>query len=229
MKFQWFGASHFLVTTETGVKVAMDPFQYNIIVDGPEPPPGGNVIRPTYTGEADVVTMSHGHFDHSYICAIGGVPRLYTGGADQTYRGVQFSSTTTYHGENRGLNNVITIEAEGIRACHVGDHGHVLTDRQVAEIGRVDILMTNWDNDPVEMTFEVLEKVLAQLKPRVVFPMHHVVVDDFMTKRKGFMKMDVSEVTFTADTLPDEMKVMLLTPDKGNPVNFFAEEPAGAL
>ncbi len=227
MKFQWFGASHFLATTAEGVRIVTDPFQYNIIVDADPLPPGGNVIRPIYHGEADVVTMSHGHFDHSYLCAIQGVPRLYTGGAPREYKGVKFSSVTTYHGEYRGLNNIITFEADGIRVCHVGDHGYVLSDRQVEGIGRVDILMTSWDDDPVEMTFDVLGKVLAQLKPRVVFPMHHCVVNEFMTRQKHFIdhrKDNVTEVEFTADTLPSEMTVVLIKPSLGNPINFFAVE-----
>lgn len=231
MKFEWFGASHFLVTTDSGVRIAMDPFQYNIIVEGAEPPPGGNVIRPTYSGEADIVTMTHGHFDHSYLCAIGGVPRLYTGGAPRTYKGVKLGSVTAYHGSNRSLNNIITVAADGLRICHVGDLGHVLKNHQLAGIGRVDILMTNWDDDPVQMTFDVLEAVLGQLKPRVVFPMHHTLVNEFMTGRKHFIDHrldDVTEVVFTPETLPADMTVILIKPSLGNPINFFAEETAGA-
>jgi len=228
MKFQWFGAAHFLITTDAGVKIAMDPFQHNIIVEGATLPPGGNIIRPTYTGEADVVTMSHGHFDHSYVWPIQGMPLLYTGGSPREFKGVKFSSVNTYHGINRTSQiSFICIEADGIRIHHTGDHGHVLSDEQLAQIGRVDILMTNWDNDQGQMTFEVLDKVLNQLKPKVVFPMHHTKVDAFMTSRKNFIdhRVDnVTEVEFKRDTLPSEMTVMLLKPSLGNPINFFAEE-----
>ena len=226
MKFQWFGASHFLITTDSGVRIATDPFQYNIIVESDPLPPGGNVIRPTYSGEADVVTMSHGHFDHSYPCAVQGVPRLYTGGEPREYKGVKFSGVAAYHGDNRGINYIICIEAEGIRFCHVGDLGQVLNDRQLAQIGRVDILMTNWDDDPVEMTFDVLDDFLNKVKPKVVFPMHHCIVNGFMTSRKNFIdhRLDnVTEVEFKAETIPPEMTVILLKPSLGNPVNFFAE------
>ena len=92
MKFQWFGASHFLITTDSGVRIAVDPFQNNDIVDHEPLPPYGTAIRPTYTGEADVVVMSHGDGDHSYIWNIQGVPRLYAGGGPQEYKGVRFSS-----------------------------------------------------------------------------------------------------------------------------------------
>jgi L-ascorbate metabolism protein UlaG (beta-lactamase superfamily) len=229
MKFQWFGASHFLATTASGTRIAMDPFQYNIIVEGDNPPPGGNVIRPTYSGDADIVTMTHGHFDHSYLCAIQGVPRLYTGGEARTFKDVRLDSVATYHGANRGYNHIILMEADGLRICHVGDHGHVLKDHQLSQIGRVDILMTSWDDDPSQMTFDVLDVVLGQLKPKVVFPMHHTLVNEFMTGRKHFIdhRLDnVTEVAFTPDTLPSEMTVILIKPSFDNPINFFAEPDA---
>ena len=230
MKFQWFGVSHFLITTDAGVRIATDPFQYNIIVD--QKPKDANIIRPTYSGEADVVTISHSHGDHSYIWAIQGVPLVYTGGAPEEFKGVKFSSVASYHGMYLGLNNIIIIEADDLRICHVGDHGHVLNDKQIEEIGRVDILMTNWDDDPMEMTFEVLDVVLNQLKPKVVFPMHHVIVNEFMTGRKGFVDLtvdNVTEVEFTAESLPSEMQVVLFKPSLGNPVNYCDEEQPGGI
>jgi L-ascorbate metabolism protein UlaG (beta-lactamase superfamily) len=225
MKFQWFSASHFLITTDTGVKIVTDPFQNNDIVDHEPLPPYGTAIRPTYTGEADVVAMSHGDGDHSYIWNIQGVPRLYAGGKPQEYKGVKFSSVATCHGgDTTYRNNFIGIEADGIRVWHSGDNGQVLSDKQVAQIGRVDILLTNWDDDPLEMTFDVLDKVIDQLKPKVVIPMHHVLVDEFMTRRKGFIdhRVDnVTEVEFKANTLPSEMQVILIKPALGTPLDFF--------
>jgi len=57
--------------------------------------------------------------------------------------------------------------------------------------------------------------------------MHHCLVDDFMTRRKGFIdhRLDnITEVEFKANTLPSEMKVILIKPSFGNPINFFAED-----
>jgi len=209
MKFEYYGASHFLITTDKGIKIATDPFMYNIIVESDPMPAGGNVIRPTYTGPADIITMSHSHFDHSYAYAIKGVPRLYNGGSPKEFKGVKFSTIVTYHGDNRGLNNWICIEADGLRVHHNGDHGTELTNEQVSQIGRVDILMTNWDDDPAEMTFEILDKVINQLKPKVVIPMHHLRVDEFLTSRKGFVRLETNEAEFKADSLPSETKFVL--------------------
>lgn len=229
MKFQWFGASHFLVTTDKGVKIAMDPFHNCDIHEGDgDPPPYGSQIRPTYSGEADIVTMTHGDGDHSYIWNIQGLPRLYTGGAPREYKGIKLSGVASCHGfDTTFRNNFIGIEVDGLRIWHAGDNGQVLSAEQLAKIGRVDILMTNWDDDPLEMTFGMLDIVLDQLKPKVVFPMHHCTVDGFMTSRKNFIDHrldDVTEVEFKSNTIPSEMTVILIKPSLGNPINFFDPE-----
>jgi L-ascorbate metabolism protein UlaG (beta-lactamase superfamily) len=57
MKLRWFGQSSFLLTSDAGTRVLMDPFDRRM---------GYKVPRV----EADVVTTSHDHFDHNYL---GGV------------------------------------------------------------------------------------------------------------------------------------------------------------
>lgn len=227
MKVKWYGASQFLITTDSGVKIIIDPFQNNELFDPPMPV-FGNVLRPTYTGEADIVVMSHEDGDHSYIWNIKGVPRLYAGGMPREYKDVKFSAVATCHGtDDTYRNNFIGIETEDLRIWHTGDSGQILSQEQLEKIGNVDILMTNWDDDPMEMPFEMLDKVLGQLNPKIVIPMHHCHVDEFMTERKNFIdhcKNNVIEVEFKKSRLPSEMTVMLFKPCNGNPLNFFDPE-----
>jgi L-ascorbate metabolism protein UlaG (beta-lactamase superfamily) len=229
MKMKWYGASEFLITTDNGVKILTDPFQNNEIFEGPaRMPVFGNVIRPTYTDEADVVVMSHMDGDHSYIWNVRGAPRLYAAGGPQEYKGIKFSSVATLHGNDTTYrNNFIGIEADGIRIWHSGDSGQVLNAQQLKRIGRVDIFMTNWDDETMEMPHEMLDKVLGQLNPKVVIPMHHCYIDEFMTDRKNFIdhrKDNVTEVEFKKDKLPSEMTVILFKTCNGNPLNFFDPE-----
>lgn len=227
MKIKWYGASQFLITTDKGIKILTDPFQNNEIFDGAMPV-FGNVIRPTYTGEADIVVMSHMDGDHDYIWNVRGVPRLYAGGEPHEYKGIKFSSVPTCHGNDTTYrNNFVGIEADGIRLWHTGDNGQVLSDEQLERIGRVDILMTNWEDETMEMPNEMLDKVLRQLNPKVVIPMHHCHVDEFMTDRKNFIdhrEDGVVELEFKKDKLPSEMTVILIKPCNGNPINFFDPE-----
>ncbi|MBU3934460.1 MBL fold metallo-hydrolase, partial [Patescibacteria group bacterium] len=68
---------------------------------------------------------------------------------------------------------IYTIEAEGIKFCHLGDLGQTqLTDEQLEEIGSVDLLMI-----PVGGTYTVssqeASKIISQIEPKLVIPMHY--------------------------------------------------------
>jgi L-ascorbate metabolism protein UlaG (beta-lactamase superfamily) len=211
MKIKWFNVSSFMLTADNGTRVITDPYAYNYKPQLMPLPPNYEANRPGIEEYADVVTMSHGHFDHSYVGAgnIKGVPRLYTGGAPREYKGVKFNGVAAYHDpidhNHHGIVNIIGIEADGIRIHHFGDYGQRrLYDEQVALIGRADILMVPWG--------EWVQALIEQLKPRVVLPMHHARVDDYMRSLKGFTDLTgkASELEFTAKTLPSEMQVIML-------------------
>jgi L-ascorbate metabolism protein UlaG (beta-lactamase superfamily) len=52
---------------------------------------------------------------------------------------------STYHdsskGSERGDNTIFTIDIDKVQLCHLGDLGHLLSDKELAEIGPVDILL----------------------------------------------------------------------------------------
>lgn len=213
MKIKYFNVSCFLITTDKGVRIITDPYQYNIKPDNPPPDYKGD--RPAVEEFADVVTMSHTHGDHNYLWSIKGVPQLYNGGAPAEIKGVKFSGVASLHdnyGENgdmptRGLNGLIGIDAEGIRIWHMGDYGlqKRLYDDQLARIGRVDILMTPWGS--------FASGIISQLRPKVVLPMHHTSVKQ-VKDVKGFTDMTdkTSELEYTTKNLPSETKVIMLKP-----------------
>jgi len=206
MKIRLLTVSCFLIITDKGVRIITDPYWHNYIPDNPPP---GQTEHPPISEFADVVTMTHEHFNDSYIWAVKGLPRLYTGGAPAEIKGVKFSGVVARHiGNNQCLNTIIMIEADGIRMVHMGDFGqNRLDDEQLVKIGRVDILMTRWSDMPV---------ILHQLKPKVVLPMKNARADDYMRSLKGFTRLDnTSELEFKARTLPSDMKVIMLTPELG--------------
>jgi L-ascorbate metabolism protein UlaG (beta-lactamase superfamily) len=206
MKIKWINVACFLITSDKGTKIITDPFFHLYIPD--DPPPGGNPIRPGIEEYADVISLSHGHFDHSYIYAIKGVPRLYTGGAPVEIKGVRFSSVVAWHdnyGEGgRGLVDVNCLEVDDMRIVHMGDYGQKeLTDVQLEKIGRSDILMTPWGS--------WAPALLSQLKPKVVLPMHHTRAEQ-VKDIKGFIDLSekTSELEYTKKNLPPEMQVIML-------------------
>jgi len=161
MHITWLGQSTFIIKGEH--TLVTDPYG-SMLGDLPK-----NL-------SADVVTVSHGHADHNNVAAVGGNPLVIDHLGQVTSEGYAIHGTPTFHddegGQKRGNNIVFTIETEGIRICHLGDLGHVLTKEQLAEIGSVDILMI-----PVggfyTIDAEHAVEVVNQINPKIVLPMHY--------------------------------------------------------
>ena len=99
---------------------------------------------------ADIVTVSHDHFDHNAAGKISGTARrdnpfvIAEPGEYEVGR-ISVFGTKTYHdsskGAERGLNTVYTVLIDGMKICHLGDLGHELTADQLDAIGSIDILL----------------------------------------------------------------------------------------
>ncbi|MDQ0189877.1 MBL fold metallo-hydrolase [Alicyclobacillus cycloheptanicus] len=164
MKIRWFGQSSFLLTSEAGVRILIDPFDRMLGYKMPKPI------------ETDIVVVSHNHGDHNKVHVATGDFLLVHEPKDYHRDGVIIQGFKTYHdkvnGKKRGENIVFRISVDDLTLCHCGDLGHLLTEEQAKEIGRVDILMI-----PVggRMTLNGEEgaQVMQQLKPTVTIPMHY--------------------------------------------------------
>jgi L-ascorbate metabolism protein UlaG (beta-lactamase superfamily) len=163
MKIKWLGQASFLI--ETKQTLVTDPFN----------PLVGKLPSDL---KAEVVTVSHAHMDHNYTKGVGGNPQIINQTGSFAVDDFKINGVTTFHdnegGKKRGVNIVYTIEAEGLSLCHLGDLGHILTEDQLKEIGRVDVLMI-----PVGGFFTIgaakAAQVVVQLKPKIVLPMHYKV------------------------------------------------------
>jgi L-ascorbate metabolism protein UlaG (beta-lactamase superfamily) len=212
MKIRYLGHSAFAITSSRGVKIITDPY-------GTSP----DLTYGEITGPADVVTVSHDHFDHCNVAPISGQPQVLRRAEAATAKGIAFKGTISYHDDERGRlrgNNIIfTFTVDGIRLCHLGDLGHLLDAKQLAEVGAVDILFIpvgGYYTIDAKMATEVCD----QLKPKVIIPMHYRTeksifnisgVEDFL-RGKGKVKwLDTSQVEFRAGDLPDG-PIMVLKP-----------------
>jgi len=80
---------------------------------------------------ADIVTTGHNHFDHNNIAAVeGDFYHIDTRGT-YTHKDIGIVGVLTCHdadqGAKRGSNVVFNFTVDGLRVCHCGDLGHVLT------------------------------------------------------------------------------------------------------
>ncbi|MDI6771252.1 MAG: MBL fold metallo-hydrolase [bacterium] len=217
MEIRYYGHAMFGLTAQ-GTTIVIDPF--NDDVGYPRP----NV-------EPDAVVTSHEHSDHSSVDLVRGRPKVLRGLADEgrTWAALDarvgpmhITGVPTYHdteqGRARGKNAVAVIEVEGLRVAHLGDLGHVLTPEQARAIGPVDVLMV-----PVGGHFTIgpaeADRVIAQLNPRVVIPMHFKTrvtaswpirdLEEFLGKRTGVKRVGTS-VTITAGGLPGDQEIWIM-------------------
>lgn len=209
MKIAWHGHSCFKIVAKNTIIVS-DPFSKDI---GLKPP----------RCEADIVTISHDHYDHNNASTLRGSPFIVKGPGEYELKEVAVQGTDSFHdtkeGEERGLNTIFIIEAEDIRLCHLGDLGQKeLTSEQLEILGEIDILMI-----PVGGVYtinsEVAVAIINQVEPKIVIPMHYKIpglkiklhpVDAFL-KEVGVKKEVLDQlVVKKKDLLKEEMRVIVM-------------------
>ncbi|MFC2022544.1 MBL fold metallo-hydrolase [Chloroflexota bacterium] len=201
MRIRYLGHSCFLITSDNGVSIITDPYHTE-----------DDLAYGEITEAADIVTVSHDHYDHNNVAAVRGNPQVVR--ATTRVKGIEFTGTPSYHddadGRRRGGNTIFCFEVDGIRLCHLGDLGHCLSVVQVAELGKVDVLFI-----PVGGYFTIdaatATGVCNQLQPGLIIPMHwndkwdvpHVAgVDDFMKGKVDVSRPDASEIELKSGKLP---------------------------
>jgi L-ascorbate metabolism protein UlaG (beta-lactamase superfamily) len=164
MVLRYFGHSLFTVTLESGKVILTDP--YNRFCRYPRRELG-----------ADVVTISHHHYDHDALEIVRGKPAVldeagyYLPADDIVVTGIE-TFHDNHEGSRRGKNIVFAIETEGVRLVHLGDLGHLPDNAQREAIGRPDVLFI-----PVGGTFTMdaqrAVRCVEMLNPRMTVPMHY--------------------------------------------------------
>ncbi len=212
--FKWFGQACFQIVTSQNVAIITDPMAM-----------GGYAIPKDV--KADIVTVSHEHFDHNQTDAVSGSPLVLRGlggePVQRTIKDVRIYSVDTFHdgslGSQRGKNAVFVFEFDGIRVAHLGDLGHTLTEAQVGKIGRIDVLMI-----PVGGTYTIFgaqaDRVIEQIDPKmIVFPMHFKTAEaqflphsgeDFVQGKSNVKKTEGNTFTLDLANPPQELQFVVL-------------------
>lgn len=210
MRLQWYGHACFLVQSEAGIKVVTDP-------------PEAHVGYALPKEAADVVTCSHQHFDHCAAKLVNGNPKVITEPGTYEIKGFRIRGIGTehdkVHGAERGPNVVFVLEADGVRVCHLGDLGHLLTAEQRAAIGPVDVVLVPAGGVFTVEPDEAVE-VAKSLSPAVIVPMHFKTealsfelgpVEAFTKHFPAVERRDVLELSRAAlDTISSRPQVVVL-------------------
>ena len=220
IKIEYMGMSCFVVTTSNGTRIITDPFLAG---------PSGQILHPELRHEpADIVTVSCGHYTHCNVFAVAGMPYIFKRTEPAEIKGITFTGVSTRHLEMKevsrirpdGINFIIRFEVEGIKICHLGALGHKLSNDQLKQVGKVDILMApvgGVSTLPVKDATEVCR----QLNPKVIIPMHYgserctcpswATVDDFIEGKDNVIKFNgQNEMLFKSTRLPSETQIIVL-------------------
>lgn len=211
MEIRYLGHSSFKITTDKKT-IVTDPFDPYIGFPFPKV-------------EADIVTVSHQHPDHSYLAGVKGEPFIIASPGEYEIKGVDIRALATFHdaerGSKRGQNLIMQIRAEGIDLLHCGDLGHQLDPEALDELTEIEILAI-----PVGGFYTIGPKeasaIIGAIEPKIVLPMHYLTpkhdpktfaqikpVEEFL-KIMGVEPERTSVLKVSKSSLPDEMKVVAL-------------------
>jgi len=214
MKIKWYGHAAFLITSDQGVKIITDPYESGAF--------GGQLTYGQIEDQADIAIISHDHADHNDTKSLPGPPEIVKGKGSKTVKGISIKGISSYHdsskGSERGDNTIFTFSVDGMKICHLGDLGHILSEKELAEIGPVDLLLIPvggyFTIDPEEAT-----RVAQQIKPKILIPMHFKTkkcgfpiapVEDFLQGKSNSKRPKASEVALEKTGLPQQTEILVL-------------------
>lgn len=212
MIITWQGHSCFKIQDKSGpegITVVTDPFDKKIGLKAPN-------------FEADIVTVSHNHFDHNNVKSLRGKPMVIDCPGEYDFKDILVEGVDSYHddknGKERGDNTIFRIEIDDISVTHLGDLGQALDANQLEKLVGTDILLI-----PVGGKYTIDAKkaveVISQIEPRIVIPMHYKVkgltididsVDKFI-KELGLPVTREEKLKISKKDLPqDDMELVVL-------------------
>jgi L-ascorbate metabolism protein UlaG (beta-lactamase superfamily) len=211
VRISYVGHSTFLIESPQLVRIATD---YN------------DDVRPAVL--PDIATMNHAHSTHYSLSPDPGIKYVLHGWADDEkparvdlqYKDVRvrnvptnirtFEGATERHG-----NSIFVFEVANLCIAHLGHLHHTLTQQQLNEIGRVDIVLVPVDGS-YTLDLEGMVEVLHALKAPLMIPMHYFsayTLDRFLQRVRQEWDVDVADIpslVASKGNLPAKPKVLVL-------------------
>jgi len=175
---------------------------------------------------ADIVCITHEHKDHNNKSLVEGSPFIISGPGEYEMKGVQIIGIPSFHdseeGKARGRMTLYHITIDEVNIVHLGDLGTMLTKDDIEKLDGVDILMV-----PVGGVFtitpEEAAKIVAELEPAIVIPMHYKTEKHSKTSFGSFLPVSaflkaigsenitpIPKLSVGKDRLPTEMQIVVL-------------------
>ena len=212
IRITYAGHSTFLIESPKLVRIATD---YN------------DYVKPSVL--PTIVTMNHAHSTHYTDNPDPSIKHVLRGWgpnpdtparhdiqvSDVRVRNVPTNIRSWSGGTERHGNSIFIFEMANMCVAHLGHLHHTLTQQQLNEIGKIDVVMVPVDGG-VTLDLDGMVEVLGSLKAPVMIPMHYFstyTLDRFL-KTLG-QKYDVEtsstpSALISKTTLPTKPKVMVL-------------------
>jgi L-ascorbate metabolism protein UlaG (beta-lactamase superfamily) len=212
VRITYVGHSSFLLESPQLVRIVTDYNGYN------SPP-----MLP------DVVTMNHAHSSHYTDAPDPGIKHVLRGWGPSPDRPARHdlqvkdvhirnvpTNIRTWGGETeRHGNSIFIFEMGSLCIAHLGHLHHTLTQQQLNEIGKVDVVLVPVDGGAT-LDLDGMVEVLAALKPSVMIPMHFFssfTLERFVNRIKEKYEVEYSEipsVVISRAALPPKPKLLVL-------------------
>lgn len=187
MRIQYFGHSAFLITLSNHKTILFDPYR-NF-------PPDWMWFSQRFPLTApDIVVITHPHFDHDEVGSLSNFPTILRDPLEVVGDGFKISAVRDRHAKGYGAefgawNNIVVLEADGIRFCHWGDNRPDAPDALFGWLGEVDVLVIPIDDNEHILNFDQVGPLLTRVQPKVVVPTHYK-IDGFSHERSSLGKID---------------------------------------
>jgi L-ascorbate metabolism protein UlaG (beta-lactamase superfamily) len=172
--------------------------------------------------------MNHAHSTHFTDRPDPGIKFVLRGwredgrpaGHDVSYKDVRVRSVSTNirnwgGGTERHGNSIFIFEIANMCIAHLGHLHHTLTQQQLNDIGRIDVVMAPVDGN-LTLDLDGMVEVLQGLKAQMVIPMHSFstyTLDRFLARMRQDFAISYNEtpaLLVSKTTLPASPTVMVL-------------------
>jgi L-ascorbate metabolism protein UlaG (beta-lactamase superfamily) len=212
VRITFVGHASFLIESPQLVRIVTD---YNDYVKPPVMP--------------DIATMNHAHDTHftdhpdpaiKYVLRGWGPSPDEPAIWDLTYKDVRVRNVPTNirnwtGGTERYGNSIFVFEIANLCIAHLGHLHHTLTQQQLNEIGRVDVVMAPVDGN-YTLDLDGMMDVLAALKAQIIIPMHSFgwyTLERFLDRAQQQWPVERAEIpslVVSKASLPGSPKVVVL-------------------
>jgi len=173
---------------------------------------------------ADVVTVSHNaphHANTAVVTAASDRVRVVDGPGEYEVAGSLIEGVPTFRDKQRGKtvgkNTSYMIHLDDLSICHLGALAHTLNSSQIDSLKDADVLLIPVGGGAV-LDASTAAEVVSQLEPRIVIPMFYGTPSEMLDPVDRFCKelaaadiVPQARFTVTKSTLPEEMRLILLT------------------